>query len=162
MLLDSVKNKEEAVTKGTGHLLDKPTRGKKKIVSLQEDDELDAALDAATSGLIETKRDKLIRKGVLTPFDQVKGFERCVQRSRPTEDDGDKFSLNSVTKSSRSLSALSTARHSTKLLDAGDLPKLNPPTHEFRRLRRSVNIQESNEVEKPPKDQTNHLRKRGR
>lgn len=162
VLLNSVKNKEEAVIKGTGRLLDKPTRGKKKIVSLQEDDEFDAALDAATSGLIETERDKLIRKGVLTPFDQVKGFERRVQRSRPTEDDGDKFSLNSVSKASRSLSALSIARHSTKLLDAADLPKLNPPTHEFRRLRRPVNIQASNEVEKPPKDQTNHLGKRRR
>lgn len=92
-----------------GCLSDKPTRGKEKIVLLQEDDELDATLDAATSGLIETKRDKLIRKGVLTPFGQVKGFEHRIQRSRPIEDDGDKFSLNSVSKTSRSLSALSIA-----------------------------------------------------
>lgn len=162
VLLNSVKNKEETVIKGTGRLLDKPTRGKRKNFSLQEDDEFDAALDAATSGLIETEREKLIRKGVLTPFHQVKGFERRVQRSRPTEDDGDKFSLNSVSKASRSLSTLSIARHSTKLLDAADLPKLNPPTHEFRRLRRPINIQESNEVEKLPNDQTNHLRKRRR
>lgn len=91
--------------------------------------------------LLWQERDKLIRKGVLTPFHQVKGFERRVQRSRPTEDDGDKFSLNSVSKASRSLSALSIARHSTKLLDAAYLPKLNPPTHEFRRLRRPINIQ---------------------
>lgn len=162
VLLHSVRNKEETVIKGTARLLDKPQKRKKKNVSLQEDDEFDAVLDAAASGLIETERDKLIRKGVLTPFDQVKGFERRVQRSHPAKDNGDNFSINSISKASVSLSALAIARPSTKLLDAADLPKLNPPTHEFRRLRRPVHIQESNEVEKTPKDQTNHLRKRKR
>jgi DNA excision repair protein ERCC-6 len=42
------------------------------------------------------ERDKLIRKGVLTPFDQVKGFERRVQRSHPAKDNGDNFSINSI------------------------------------------------------------------
>lgn len=160
VLLESVKNKEETVIKGTGRLLVKPQSGKKKNVSFQEDDDFDAVLDAAASGLIETERDKLIRKGVLTPFDQVKGFERRVQRSLPTKDDRGNLSINSVSNTSISFSALSIARPSTKLLDAADLPKLDPPTQAFRRLRKPVNIKESNEVEKPSKDQTNHLRKR--
>ena len=50
MLLNSVKNKEEAMINRTGRLLDKPTRGKRNNFSLQEDDEFDAAM----SGLIET------------------------------------------------------------------------------------------------------------
>lgn len=60
------------------------------------------------------------------------------------------------------LSTLAIARPSIKFLDATDLPKLDPPTHAFRRIRRPVNIKESNEAEKPLKDQTNHLKKRKR
>lgn len=111
VLLDSMKNKKETVIKGTGRLLDKPQKGKKKNLSLQEDDKFDAVLDVAASGLIETERDKLISKGVFTPFYQVKGFERRVQRSCLTKDDGGDLSINSV--SSVSVSFVYTGNSST-------------------------------------------------
>ncbi|KAL3138902.1 hypothetical protein ABBQ32_005724 [Trebouxia sp. C0010 RCD-2024] len=47
---------------------------------LLEDEGLNAELDAANAGgLVETERDRLIRTGVLTPFDRLDGFERRVQ-----------------------------------------------------------------------------------
>ncbi|KAH9287767.1 hypothetical protein KI387_031884, partial [Taxus chinensis] len=169
LFVDSVNNDEDTGTKGTSHRINKRQKKEKRNSCFQEDDEFDAALDAASSGLIETERDKLIRKGVVTPFDQVRGFERRVQRSRPkinrdqpVETNNGNLSIDSISRAAASLSVTAKARSSTKLLDAKDLPNVDPPTRPFRRLRQSVYVKVSSEVEKPPKNQTNHLRKRKR
>eukprot|EP00897_Mesotaenium_endlicherianum_P003195 jgi/Mesen1/2903/ME000175S02056 len=51
------------------------------MTQLEAGDHLDAALDAAAggSGMMETERDRLIRTGVMTPFDRLQGFERRVR-----------------------------------------------------------------------------------
>ncbi|GLJ53696.1 hypothetical protein SUGI_1145590 [Cryptomeria japonica] len=162
-------NEEDIVTKKTSHLIDKQRKVEKRNAYFQEDDEFDMALDAAASGLIETERDKLIRKGILTPFDQVRGFERRVQRSRPQKicdkpvETGDvNLSIDSISRAAASMSVTAKRRSSTKLLDAEDLPKLDPPTRPFRRLRKPINVKVFNEVEKPSKNHSSNLRKRKR
>lgn len=48
--------------------------------TLQEADDLDSALEVAGSGGVETERDRLIRTGQMTPFDNLGGYERRVKR----------------------------------------------------------------------------------
>ncbi|CAM6103711.1 unnamed protein product [Calypogeia fissa] len=112
---------------------------KPRVISFVEDDDFDAALDAA-SGSVETEREKLIRKGVITPFSKVDGFERRVQ-SRPAEkppaNEGveDELVRRSIANAAASMSAINKARPTTRLLDSSELPKLDGPTREFRHLK---------------------------
>ncbi|KAJ8440817.1 hypothetical protein Cgig2_000705 [Carnegiea gigantea] len=123
----------------------KESKKQKKAVSYQEDDEFDAVLNAASGGFVETERDELIRKGVLTPFHKLKGFERRIQQSGPSnvqeyENDVDNHASESVARVARSLTEAAQARPTTKLLDQKDLPKLDAPTHPFNRLRKPIKI----------------------
>lgn len=111
-----------------------PPKPVKKTVSYIQDDDFDAALDAA-SGLMETERDRLIRTGMLTPFDRVKGFERKVQRAPRVETDDEIRAKQSAANLASSLAAAAMFRPTSKLLDASELPTQEPPTREFRRLR---------------------------
>jgi hypothetical protein len=76
-------------------------------VTLIEDDGLDMALSQST--LVETERDRLIRTGMLTPFDRLDGFERRVR--------------NSVTAARDNANAILNSRPQTKLLTADEIPK---------------------------------------
>jgi DNA excision repair protein ERCC-6 len=86
------------------------------------------------------EREKLIRKGVITPFSKVDGFEKRVQ-SRPAErpaaieDDEEGLIRRSIANAAASMSAINKARPTTKLVESSDLPRLEGPTRGFRQLR---------------------------
>lgn len=86
----------------------------------------------------------MVRKGVLTPFHKLKGFERRVQHPGPSsrlstaeeeEAKNESIASETVSKVVRSISEAAKARPTTKLLDAKELPKLEAPTHPFNRLK---------------------------
>lgn len=100
-----------------------------------------------------------MRKGILTPFHKLDGFERRLQQPGPSnsrnlpegDDENDKSEdSNSIDRAVQSMSLAAKARPTTKLLDAEDLPKLEPPTAPFRRLRKLYKTPDSpdNEVKK--------------
>ncbi|MCO5596041.1 hypothetical protein L7F22_050097 [Adiantum nelumboides] len=99
-----------------------------------DSDEFDDALDA-NSGFVETERDRLIRTGMVTPFDHLKGFERRVERTSLI-DPRQRRVDSSIANVAVSMAAIAKGRPTTRLLDASELPKLAPPTHEFRRIRK--------------------------
>ncbi|KAK9815514.1 hypothetical protein WJX72_004939 [[Myrmecia] bisecta] len=119
-------------------------------VLLEEDDTLDAELKAAanTGGLVETERDRLIRLGVLTPFDQLDGFEKKIKSGsaqRPTAatvpmNPAQERQANKASTSGRGqrepvnqhpsfarlqgrYRALHETAHKSKLVDPSELPK---------------------------------------
>lgn len=122
----------------------KKPQKRQKRVAFDDDVGFDAALDAASAGFVETERDELVRKGILTPFHKLKGFERRLQQSGPSnslhvpeEEEGsiDNRLSDSVSRAVRSISEAAKARPTTKLLDPNSLPKLDAPTHPFQRLK---------------------------
>ncbi|KAJ6809975.1 DNA excision repair protein CSB [Iris pallida] len=113
-----------------------------KTVAFDEDADFDAVLDAASSGFVETERDELVRKGILTPFHKLKGFERRVQQPGPSErhfgpEEGSTENLasSSIARAAKSISEIVQARPTTKLLDPEELPGLDAPTRPFQRLK---------------------------
>ncbi|XP_039133395.1 DNA excision repair protein CSB [Dioscorea cayenensis subsp. rotundata] len=110
-----------------------------KTVDYDEDADFDAILDAASGGFIETERDELVRKGILTPFHKLKGFERRVQQPGPSRrqsvPDSDDLTSASIAKVVQSMSDFAQARPTTKLIDAKTLPGVDVPTRPFQRLR---------------------------
>ncbi|KAL5561931.1 hypothetical protein UlMin_031678 [Ulmus minor] len=143
----------------------KETEKRRKTVSFDEDGDFDAVLDAASTGFVETERDELVRKGVLTPFHKLKGFERRLQepgssqrQNIPIEEDkNDDFASLSVAKAAQSMAEAAQARPTTKLLDSDALPKLDPPTRPFQRLRKKHKIPRS--LEDEPERNKNQKRK---
>lgn len=98
-----------------------------------------------------------MRKGIVTPFSNLKGFERRFQQSEASgsynpsqEEKTDDLASSSVERAARSISEAARARPATKLLDSEDLPKLDAPTFPFVRLRAPLKNPKSNkrEVEK--------------
>lgn len=93
------------------------------------------------------ERDELVRKGVLTPFHKLKGFERRIQQSETSsshiasegENTGDLASA-SVDRAARSISEAARARPTTKLLEYDAVPKLDAPTFPFQRLRKPLKL----------------------
>ncbi|XP_059626044.1 protein CHROMATIN REMODELING 8 [Cornus florida] len=136
----------------------KDLKKRKKTVSFDEDDDFDAVLNAASAGFVETERDELVRKGILTPFHKLKGFERRIQQpglsSRhniPQEEDKtDVLASTSIARAVQSMSEAVQARPTTKLLNSESLPKLEAPTRPFQRLKAPLKIPRSleSEVEK--------------
>ncbi|GAB2298415.1 hypothetical protein Dimus_032480 [Dionaea muscipula] len=121
----------------------KELKNKRKAFSFDEDGEFDAVLNAASGGLVETERDELIRRGILTPFHKLKGFERRIQQPGVTqslmvENEIDSRASASIARAARSLSEAAEARPTTKLLDSTDLPQLEAPTHPFQRLKTPI------------------------
>ena len=78
------------------------------------------------------ERDFLIRTGVVTPFDCLKGFERRVENSTINGS----LQESSIANATASMAAIAKARPATKLVDSSELPKLAPPTREFRRIKK--------------------------
>nr|GLL33206.1 protein CHROMATIN REMODELING 8 [Ipomoea trifida] len=129
-----------------------PSKNKKKRIktaSLDDDDDFDAVLNAASSGFVETERDQLVRKGILTPFHKLKGFERQIQEpgqsSRHSLQDNTDLVSTSLANAIQSISEAAQSRPTTKLLDSSLLPKLEPPTYPFQTPRKHVKISQSAE-----------------
>lgn len=126
-----------------------------KTVSFIEDDDFDAVLNVASTGFVETERDELVRKGVLTPFHKLQGFERRIEKPEPSnrhrvaEDVKNNNSLasSSIGRALQSMSEAAQARPTTKLLDLESVPKLEAPTHPFQRLKVPLKISQSLETE---------------
>ncbi|GAA0143672.1 damaged DNA-binding protein [Lithospermum erythrorhizon] len=132
---------------------------RRKEVSIKEDDDFDAVLNAASAGFVETERDELVRKGILTPFHKLKGFEKRIQEAGPTgthneldhvEDDIDRAS-SSIARAARAISEAARARPTTKLVDPGSLPQLEGPTRPFQRLGVPLKISESQDSDEEKK-----------
>ncbi|KAF3796343.1 CHROMATIN REMODELING 8 protein [Nymphaea thermarum] len=166
-----VKENNQKTKSKVSHSQNKETtkRKTKKIVSYNEDVDFDAVLDAASAGFVETERDKLIRKGVLTPFYKLEGFERRLQQPGPSdrsdipEDAVDNdHSATAIAKFVSSVSAIAQARPATKLLNAESLPKLDPPTHPFRRLQKRADVGGKSGGDMHEKPQQSGIRKRKR
>ncbi|KAL2934828.1 Protein CHROMATIN REMODELING 8 [Bienertia sinuspersici] len=119
----------------------KESKKKKKTVSYREDDEFDAVLNAASGGF---ERDELIRKGILTTFHKLKGFERRIQQpsssgQQENNDMADRTS-ESVARMARSLTEAAQARPTTRLLEPTDLLRLDAPSNTFNRLKKPFKI----------------------
>ena len=88
----------------------------------------------------------MVRKGILTPFHKLKGFERRLQHPGPSnrdnlseeEDKTDDLASASIVRAVQSISQSAQARPTTKLLDSETLPKLDAPTHPFHRLKKPL------------------------
>lgn len=117
--------------------------------------------------LIFQERDELVRKGILTPFHKLNGFERRLQelgpsqrRNIPAEQHrSNDFASASVARAVQSISEAAQARPSTKLLDPEALPKLNPPTYPFKRLKKPLKIPQSLEND-THKNKSSRLRRK--
>ncbi|KAL0418631.1 UNVERIFIED_CONTAM: protein CHROMATIN REMODELING 8 [Sesamum radiatum] len=120
--------KEEPKSKRWLKEVDKTSQNQKKRlkrVSFTEDDDFDAVLNAASAGFVETERDELVRKGILTPFHKLKGYERRIQEpgssSRHVEsEDGvenNDLASSSIARAVQLISEASQARPTTKMLD---------------------------------------------
>lgn len=114
------------------------------------------------------KRDKLVRKGILTPFHKLKGFERRLQRPGPSsgdnlseeEDKTDDLASASIARAVRSISQSAQARPTTKLLDSETLPKFDAPTHPFQKLKKPLKF--PHPLESETQKNTDNRRKKKR
>lgn len=146
----------------------KSSEKRHKTVSFDEDDDFNAALDAASTGFVETERDELIRKGILTPFHKLKGFERRIQEPGPSQrhnissekEKNDDFASLSVARAAKAMAEAAQGRPTTKLLDSDALPKLDAPTRPFHRLKTSVKVCQSPENEEEKKKNSRRKTKR--
>ena len=110
---------------GTSRASRRPAPAPVSIV--QEDDDFDKMMNAvegrgggAGGGEIgETERERLIRTGVITPFDNLSGFDRSV---RVAETTGAHIA---------SMTAYKVGRSATQLLEGDAVPKQRPEAREF-------------------------------
>ncbi|XP_062191037.1 DNA excision repair protein CSB [Phragmites australis] len=116
-----------------------------KTMTYNDDDDFDTVLDGASAGFMETEREELIRKGLLTPFHKLKGFEKRVEqpgpscrRNDPSEPAEEAMEASRIAKVVQSLQQIAQSRPTTKLLDAESLPRLDAPTAPFQRLGRPL------------------------
>ncbi|XP_075500836.1 protein CHROMATIN REMODELING 8 [Primulina tabacum] len=117
-------------------------------VSFVEDDDFETVLTTATSGFVETERDESIRKGLLTPFHKLKGYERRIQEpgssNRQTAnenmEENNVLASSSIARAVRSMSEAAHARPTSILLDPEMLPTLDAPSHPFQRLRKPLKV----------------------
>ena len=67
--------------------LGKELKKRKKTIPFDDDVDFDTVLDTTSAGFVKTKRDKLVRNGILTHFHKLKGFERHLQQPGPSSRD---------------------------------------------------------------------------
>ncbi|KAI4364090.1 hypothetical protein MLD38_020227 [Melastoma candidum] len=147
-----IQKKKKSKDEGNSN---KNLKKRQRVVSFHDDADFDNLLDAASSGLIETERDQMVRKGLLTPFHKLKGFERRIQEteaskeSRASEDGAGSSSLtsDSLDRVIRSMSEAAQSRPMTMLLDPKLLPKLEAPTSQFQRLKAPMKNSRPHEAE---------------
>lgn len=109
----------------------------------------------------------MVRRGILTPFHKLKGFERRVQergppirQDVPEEDSTENLASTSIARAAQSISQIALARPTTKLLDAEALPALEPPTRPFQRLRGPLKRARSSRKKELDKNERNIKRTR--
>lgn len=146
-----------------------PIKNKKlkrhKTVAFSDDGDFDAVLNAASSGFVETERDELVRKGILTPFHNLKGYERRVEEPGPSntvkggDESNDLFST-SIARAVKSISEAAQARPTTRLLDPDSLPRLDAPTRPFLRLKTPFRNSQSQESEGEKHKDSNRKKRR--
>lgn len=114
------------------------------------------------SYLVWQERDRLIRTGMLTPFDKVKGFERKVHRVPKAESEDELRARQAAANLASSLAASAMFRPTSRLLDASELPSQEPPMREFRRLRTPLKTvrPESEECQRQAKKKSDKRPKR--
>nr|XP_043637697.1 protein CHROMATIN REMODELING 8 isoform X1 [Erigeron canadensis] len=135
----------------------KKLKKRHKTVAFNDDDEFDAVLNAASAGFIETERDELVRKGILTPFHNLKGYERRIEEPGPsnTIEEDDDLPSTSIARAVKLMSEAAQSRPTSKLLDSDSLPGLDMPARPFQRLRTPFkNPQFRDSVEGTSKDST--------
>lgn len=104
----------------------------------------------------------MVRKGLFTPFHKLKGYERRIQEQGSSQqsnvpeqqDSNNDLASRSVNRAVQSMSEAAQVRPSTKLLDSEAVPKLDPPTFPFQRLKTPVILSGS------PKRETGDSQKR--
>ncbi|KAI3506870.1 hypothetical protein L1887_21466 [Cichorium endivia] len=123
----------------------KKSKKRQKTVAFNDDDDFDAVLNAASAGFVETERDELVRKGILTPFHNLKGYERRIEESKQSQtiEEGNDLSSTSIARAVKSISEAAQSRPTTKLLDPDSLPRLDAPTRPFQRLKTPFKIPHS-------------------
>lgn len=106
----------------------------------------------------------MVRIGILTPFSNLKGFERRFQQSeassRSQEQKTDYLTSSSLERAAHSISEAAKARPTTKLLESEDLPKLDAPTHPFVRLKLPLKLPQSQERELEKKNNLKRQKRR--
>lgn len=105
-----------------------------------------------------------MRKGILTPFHKLKGFERRFQQTETStshnaaeEENAGDLASASVERAARSMNEAARSRPTTKLLELEDAPKPEAPTFPFRRLKKP--LQSSKPFEKEVELNKNSKRK---
>lgn len=109
-----------------------------------------------------------MRKGILTPFHKLKGFERRLQQPGSSsgknesneEDKNDGLDSDSVVRAAHSMLEAAKARPTTKLLDSEALPKLDAPTRPFQRLKTPLKACQSPERDAEKRKGSERKRKR--
>ncbi|XP_047959154.1 protein CHROMATIN REMODELING 8 isoform X1 [Salvia hispanica] len=127
----------------------------KKVSVDDDDDDFEAILNATSAGFVETERDELIRKGILTPFHKLKGYERPIHEPGSSsmhvasEDpmEYNDLASSSIARAVQSISKASKARPATKMLDPEEVPKLDAPSFPFQRLQTPLKIPQSLKTE---------------
>ncbi|KAL0390903.1 UNVERIFIED_CONTAM: protein CHROMATIN REMODELING 8 [Sesamum calycinum] len=163
--------KEEPKSKRWLKEVDKTSQNQKKRlkrVSFSEDDDFDAVLNAASAGFVETERDELVRKGILTPFHKLKGYERRIQEpgsssGHVASEDGvenNDLASSSIARAVQLISEASQARPTTKMLDPESVPKLDAPSVPFRRLRKPYKVPRSLELDSEKGKDTKRKKRR--
>ncbi|KAK9067540.1 hypothetical protein SSX86_011651 [Deinandra increscens subsp. villosa] len=136
-----------------------------KTVAFSDDGDFDTVLNAASAGFVETERDELVRKGILTPFHNLKGYERRVEESGPSNTveeikEVNDFSSASISKAIKSISEAAKARPTTKLLDPDSLPRLEAPARPFQRLKTPFKNPQTQKNEGQKSKDSNRRKKR--
>ncbi|KAK3028132.1 hypothetical protein RJ639_038993 [Escallonia herrerae] len=130
--------------------LRKNLRKLQKAALLGDDDDFDAVLNAASAGFVET------------------GFERRIQESGPSNtpdlleqvDKTDDLASTSIARAVQSIAEATQARPTTKLLESESLPKLDPPTRPFQRLKAPLKLLRSKDSEAGKNKDTGRKKRR--
>ncbi|OQU86567.1 hypothetical protein SORBI_3003G107500 [Sorghum bicolor] len=137
-----------------------------KTMSYNDDEDFDAVLDGASVGFMETEREELIRKGLLTPFHKLKGFEKRVElpgpshwQNDPSEQAEETIEASRIARVAQSMQQIAQSRPTTKLLDPESLPRLDAPTAPFQRLGRPLKRPVSPGSEQERKRQRNKTKR---
>jgi DNA excision repair protein ERCC-6 len=106
----------------------------------------------------------LIRKGLLTPFHKLKGFEKRVELPEPSHRRNDPaeeaMEASRIAKVVQSMQQIAESRPTTKLLDPESLPRLDAPTSPFQRLGRPLKRPVSPSLEEHGKKRRTNKTKR--
>lgn len=104
----------------------------------------------------------MVRKGILTPFHNLKGYERRIEEPGPsnTNSEVNDLSSTSIARAVKLMSEAAKARPASMLLDPDSLPRLDAPTRPFLRLNTPFKIPQSPDSERGKPKDVNRKKKR--